>query len=138
NYCRPVVAVDRDIDTSIVIQVAKGCTSRGQRHPKSWTAFFRHVAELPRIVFHEQEWLEVTKGGIGQLDVVHDVSLGHKDVAPAVIVVVDHLRSPSGVRHCDLADANRVAHIVKAAFAVSEQRVPLICKGIYEGVRPAV
>src|SRR6266403_2542029 len=66
------------------------------------------------------------------------MSLSDKDVPPAVIVVVDHFRSPSRVRHCDFADANRVAHIVKTPFAVSEQRVPLICKGIDEGVRPAV
>lgn len=98
----------------------------------------RYVAELPRAVSHQQEWFAVTKRRIGQFDIVHHVSLGDKDVEPAVIVIVDHLRSPTGVPHGDPADAAGVAHIVKAPFAVSEQRIASICKGIDKGVRPTV
>src|SRR6202022_4259868 len=120
NNCGPVVAIDRDIDRPIVIQVSERCAPCRQRYPERWTAFSRYVAELPRIVFHEKEWFEVTKGRISQFDIVHDVSLGEKDVEPAVVVVVDHFRSPAGVLHRDPADATGVAHIVKAPFAVSE------------------
>jgi len=47
NDGRSVVAVDRDIDTSIVIQISESCPSRRQWHPKSWTALLRYIPATP-------------------------------------------------------------------------------------------
>jgi len=71
------------------------------------------------------------------LDVIHHVALSDEKVEPAIVVVVDPFRSPTGMRHSRSTQADPICHIIEGSLVIAEKLVFLIGESIYEHRRPA-
>src|ERR1700686_2989497 len=64
--------------------------------------------------------------------------LSHKQILPAVVIVIDELCPPSRVAPRDGAEMRRSGHVLERAFGVPVQRVTLVSEVADEHVRPTV
>src|SRR5213078_2370846 len=132
-----VVAVDRNVDPSVIVEVAEGSASCRYRRRENGTALRRDIREAALIVSQEQRRLQIAKGGLSQLDVIHHVALSDEKVEPAIVVIVNPFRSPSGMRHGRSTEADRICHVIEGSLVIAEKLVFLISEGIHEHRRPA-
>src|SRR5947209_918139 len=94
-----VVAVDRNVDPSVIVEVTEGSASCRYRRRENGTALRRDVREAALIVSQEQRRLQIVKGGLSKLDVIHHVALSYEKVEPPIVVIVNPFRCPAGMRH---------------------------------------
>src|SRR5258708_20897113 len=93
-----VVAVDRNVDQSVIVEIPEGSAPCRYRRCENGTALRRDIREAALIVSQEQRRLQVAKGGFGELDVIHHVAFSDEKVEPAIVVIVNLFRSPTGIR----------------------------------------
>src|SRR3989442_7665460 len=94
-----VVAVERNVDQSVIVEIPEGSAPCRYRRRENGTALRRDIREAALIVSQEQRRLQVAKGGLGKLDVIHHVALSDEKVEPAIVVTVNPFGSPAGMRH---------------------------------------
>src|SRR5438105_10482531 len=95
NDCRPIVAVDDDIHPAIVVQVPKRDSSSRARWSEPRLQISRHIDELSLDVPHEQRWFQIAQMRLCELNVIHHMPLADEQILPAIVVVIEELRSPA-------------------------------------------
>src|ERR1700694_3196652 len=94
-----VVAVDRNVDPSVIVEVTEGSASRRYRCSENGTALRRYIREAALIVSQKQRRLHIVKGCLSKCDFIHHVALSDEKVEPAIVVIVNPFCSPAGMRH---------------------------------------
>src|SRR5207253_2015939 len=121
-----IVAVDRNVDTSVIVEITECSAPCCHRRRKNGTAPRRHIREAALIVSQKQRRLEVPQPRLSELDVIHHVPLSDEKVEPAIVVIVNPFRSPTGMRQGRRSKADRICHVIEGALVISEKLVFLI------------
>ena len=123
---RPLTDVaDHDVDITIVVYVAKSSAATCPFFLKNRAG--KHPHEMARVIPQQQQWFEVFQIRRGLLDGVHHVPLRHKEILPAIVVIVEQVRAPTGEGKSRAPDARLVGHISEGPVAViAKQHVPFV------------
>src|SRR5260370_34913018 len=74
---------------------------------------------------------------LGELDVIHHVALSDKKIKPAVVVIVNPFRSPTGMGHSRSTQTDCISDVVEGSLVIAEKPVFLIGESVHEHRRPA-
>src|SRR5258708_326348 len=89
----PIVA-DEDVEVSIVVKIGDGSAPAHARELKIRSQLVAHVLEysMPGVPKHELRF-RVGCIGVVALNVVQNVTIGHEQIARAVVVIIDKART---------------------------------------------
>ena len=113
------VVGDDDIDETVVVEVGEGDPATHVVRLKDRTGRLAHLSELAIVfIVEERVVLFVVNFGRGLLDFRIDVTIGNKEVEPAVIVVVEETSTKTENVVSRTGDAGLIADFVEKSFAV--------------------
>src|SRR6266550_9479687 len=82
----------------------------------------QHSHEMASLIFQEQRWLKIFHVGGGMFDRVHYMPPCNEEVLPAIIVVIEQVRTPTGKSESQAFQAWAGESRLKYAGAKSSQR----------------
>ena len=123
QHRRTVDWIDDYIDLAVVEQVAKRSSARRNHICQPRALHRRHVFKSSRLRFtgdvvKQQRTLGKRRSPVMLVHLGVDVAIDHKQVQPAIVVVVEETVTPAHERNCRLRNSDVVTHIGKARRAV--------------------